>query len=330
MATQPTHEKLVLPRPGAAAGPSRPPVPAPTEATFTETFGKLLPPAQFFTTPHGKAAYYELLPTSTTLSSRSPDRILFLHGVQTPALGMLPLARALHPAFPQAHCVLMDWWGHGLSGTPVIPHDGALFHAQVDALLDHLGWPSAHFVSYSFGAAETAQYVAARGRARVQSISLVAPAGLLRSGGWTDLQRSYLRGGDGVEDEARGWILEFLEGGELVVPGDWRERVARGEVVAQAVREWQMRMHPGHLASVVGVFRDGGVFDKHDDFVKASGTGVESVVVLGALDDLCSQAELEKVGFHNVHVVPEVGHGVVRERAAEVAGLIGKFWKSIL
>ncbi|POS76956.1 hypothetical protein DHEL01_v204656 [Diaporthe helianthi] len=336
MATQSTQ--LVLPRPGAADLENpRSPIPAPTEALFTATFGRLLPPAQFFTTPHGKAkaAYYDLPPTSST-PSKSPDRILFLHGVQTPALGMLPLARALHAAFPQAHCVLMDWYGHGLSETPVVPHDGTLFHAQVDALLDHLAWPSAHFVSYSFGASETAQYVAARGsRARVSSMALVAPAGLLRSGDWTDLQRSYIKGGGGsgdggIEDEARRWILAFLEGGELVVPADWEGRVARGEVVAEAVREWQMRMHPGHLASVVGVFRDGGVFDRHADFAKAAGTGVESVFVLGGLDDLCSPGYLEKVGFHNVHVVPEVGHGVVRERVPEVAALIGEFWKSIL
>jgi pimeloyl-ACP methyl ester carboxylesterase len=219
---------------------------------------------------------------------------------------------------------------HGLSQTPVVPHEGALFHAQVDALLDHLGWPSAHFVSYSFGAAETAQYIAARGRERVSSIALVAPAGLLRSSDWTDLQRSYIRGGDGLEDDARRWILEFLEGGELVVPGDWEERVARGEVVAEAIREWQMRMHPGHTASVVGVFRDGGVFDKHADFAKAAATGVESVFVLGGLDDLCPPGDLDQAGFHNVHVVPGVGHAVVRERVPEVADLIGGFWKQIV
>lgn len=323
--------QLVLPRPGATRQTPKPPIPAPTEETFTDTFGKLLPPAQFFTTPHGRAAYYELPPTAAPdTPSKSPDRVLFLHGVQTPALGMLPLARALHAAFPAAHCVLMDWWGHGLSETPVLPHEPALFHGQVDALLDHLGWPSAHLVAYSFGAAATASYVAARGRDRVESVALVAPAGLLRSSDWTDLQRSYITGGEGIEDEARRWVLQFLEGGDLVVPADWRERVARGEVVAEAVREWQMRVHPGHTASVVGVFRDAGVFDKHAEFVRAAGTGVKSVFVLGALDDLCSTSELEQVGFHNVHVVPEAGHGVVRDKVPEVAGFIGEFWKQIL
>lgn len=321
--------QLVLPRPGAPLGTPIPPTPAPTEATFTDTFGKLLPPAKFFTTAHGTAAYYELPPTSST-PSRSPDRVLFLHGVQTPALGMLPLASALHAAFPEAHCVLMDWWGHGLSETPVVPHEDTLFHAQVDALLDHLGWPSAHFVSYSFGSATTISYVAKRGRERVESMALVAPAGLLRSSDWTELQRSYIRGGSGIENDARKWILEFLEGGDLVVPADWRERVARREVVAEAIREWQMRVHPGHTASVVGVFRDGGVFDRHADFAKAAESGVKSVFVLGGLDDLSSKSDLEQVGFHNVNVIPEVGHGVVRDRASEVAGFIGEFWKQVL
>lgn len=327
MATQSTQ--LVLPRPGAARGTSSPPIPAPTEATFTDAFGKLLPPAHFFTTSRGKAAYYELAPTSNA-PSKSPDRVLFLHGVQTPALGMFPLASALHAAFPQAHCVLMDWWGHGLSETPIVPHEDTLFHDQVDALLDHLGWPSAHFVSYSFGSAATISYVAKRGRERVKSMALVAPAGLLRSADWTDLQRSYIKGGSGIEDEARKWILQFLEGGDLVVPTDWKERVARGEVVAEAIREWQMRVHPGHTASVVGVFRDAGVFDRHADFAKAAGTGVQSIFVLGGLDDLCSTSDLEQVGFRNVKVVPEVGHGVVRDRAPEVARFIGEFWKQVL
>lgn len=327
MATESTQ--LVLPRPGAARGTPIAPIPGPTEATFTDTFGKLLPPAQFFTTSHGKAAYYELPPTSNT-PSKSPGHVLFLHGVQTPALGMLPLASALHAAFPQAHCVLLDWWGHGLSSTPVEPHEDALFHGQVDALLDHLGWPSAHFVSYSFGSAATISYVAKRGPERVKSMVLVAPAGLLRSAAWTEVQRSYIRGGSGVEDEARRWILEFLEGGDLVVPVDWKERVARGEVVAEAIREWQMRLHLGHTASVVGVFRDAGVFDRHADFAKAAGSGLEALFVLGELDDLSSEGGLQQVGFHNVKVVPEAGHGVVRDKAAEVAGFIGEFWKQLL
>lgn len=240
---------------------------------------------------------------------------------------MLPLASTLHTAFPNSHCILLELWGHGLSETPIAPHEPALFHALLDALLEHLNWASTHFVGYSFGAAVTATYVAKNPR-RAQSIALVAPAGFIRSAAFTEQQRGYLRGGEGVEEAAQAWVLEFLEGGELVVPGDWKERVRRGEVVAEAVKEWQMRVHEGHMASVVSILRDGGALDRSAEFAQAASTGVGSVVVLGEFDDLCSERDLREAGFENVTVVPQVGHAVVRERVPEVARLIGDFWRS--
>jgi pimeloyl-ACP methyl ester carboxylesterase len=318
--------ELVLPRPGAALDSSKPPIAGPSEAAFTETFGTLLPPAKYLNSADGKAAYYEILPSSSGNSSPTPDRVLFIHGVQTPALGLVPLARALHASFPDAHFVLVDLWGHGLSDTPVLPHDSSLFHKLLDALLDHLEWPSAHLVGYSFGGALTVGYVASR-TSRVKSFTLVAPAGLIRSSNFTAEGHAHLRGGDEVA--ARKWVLELLEGGELVVPADWKERVGRGEVVAEAVREWQMREHPGHTASVIAVFRDSGVLDNAAGFVKAVQTGVPSLAVLGELDDVCSKEELNQLGFADVYVVPEAGHAVVRERVPEVAGFIGEFWTKL-
>ena len=299
-------------------------IPAPTETEFTETFGSLLPTAQFLHTTYGKAAFYELLPDA----GAPPKRVIIVHGVQTPALGLLPLASALHTSFPHSHCVLVDLWGHGLSDTPIAPHEAGLFHALLDALLDRLGWPSAHFVSYSFGAATTASYVAKHPH-RADSMVLNAPAGFIQSSAFTDEQQAYLRGGEGVEDAARAWTLDFLEGGELIVPTDWRERVQRGEVVAEALREWQMRVHKGHTASVVAIFRDGGVLDRSAEFVRAAKTGVDSLVVLGELDDLCCEQDLLDAGFENVHVISQVGHAVVRERVPEVARLVGEFWKNL-
>jgi pimeloyl-ACP methyl ester carboxylesterase len=322
---------FVLPRPGGATGSSKPPIPGPTEAAFTETFGTLLPPARYLNTANGKAAYYEFLPSSSSSSSpgkisHTPDRVVFIHGVQTPALGMYPLAHALKASFPHAHFVLVDLWGHGLSETPVVPHDMSLFHQLLDALLDHLEWPSAHLIGFSFGGALTVGYVASRS-SRVQSFALVAPAGLRQSSNFTAEERGHLRGGD--EAAARKWVLELLEGGALVVPADWKERVVRGEAVAEAVRQWQMVKHPGHAASVVAVFRDGGVLDNDALFVKAARTGIPSLAVLGGLDDLCSEQQLNELGFANVAVVPQVGHGVVRDRAPEVAAFINNFWMKL-
>lgn len=319
-------EEFGLPRPGGAPSSSKSPIPGPAEAAFTETFGTLLPPAKYLNTVNGKAAYYEVLSSSPENSSHTPDRVLFIHGVQTPALGMLPLARALHESFPRAHFVLVDLWGHGLSDTPVVPHDSNLFHQLLDALLDQLEWPSAHLVGFSFGGALTVGYVASRS-SRVQSFTLVAPAGLIRSSNFTAEQQGHLRGGD--EAAARKWVLEFLEGGELVVPADWKERVGRGEVVAEAVREWQMHEHPGHVASVVAVFRDGGVMDNDAEFVRAVRTGIPSLAVLGGMDSVCSERELNELGFANVAVVTQAGHGVVRERVPEVAAFISDFWTKL-
>jgi pimeloyl-ACP methyl ester carboxylesterase len=316
---------LVLPRPGATCT-SQPPVAGPTEAAFVETFGALLPAAQFLQTPRGKAAYYEITPSSSIDGPAAIDRVLFIHGVQTPALGMLPLARALQKSFPAAHMVLIDLWGHGLSDTPVVPHEASLFHQLIDDLLDRLNWPSVHLVGFSFGGATTVSYVVSR-PSRVKSFTLVAPAGLLQLSMFTSEEQACLQGDDGAA--AKKCVLNILEGGDLVVPADWKQRVVNGEVVAEAVREWQMREHPGHTASVVAIFRDGGVMDSHAHFDKAAKVRIPSLAVLGELDDLCSKEQLNEHGFENVFVVPKAVHSVVRDQAEHVASLIGDFWKKL-
>jgi len=323
----PLSSEFVLPRPGAApSSHGASPIPGPTEATFTKVFGALLPKAKYLDTTNGKAAYYEILPSSTGPldNSHTPERVVFLHGVQTPALGLLPLLRALHASFPRSHFVLVDLWGHGLSDTPIVPHDSSLFHQLIDALLDKLEWPSAHFVGYSLGGMLTVGYTTTRS-SRVQSFALVAPAGLIRSSEFTAEEKGHLHGG-GDEAAARKWVVDWLEGGERVVPADWKERVQRGEIVAEALREWQSQEHPGHVASVVGIVRDSGVTDSDALFATAARSGIPSVVVLGAEDDICDEQRLNSVGLTNVHVVQQTGHAVVREKVPEVAALIGEFW----
>ncbi|KAJ4127003.1 hypothetical protein NW768_008624 [Fusarium equiseti] len=312
--------ELVLPRPGANVTKEKP-ISGPPEADFVTTFGALLPAAKFLETPHGKAAYYEILPSEI----KEPiDRVLFIHGVQTPAIGMLPLVRALEKSFPHAHLVLVDLWGHGLSDTPILPHEPALFHQLIDDLLDHLTWSSAHLVGFSFGGATTASYVAKR-QERVKSFTLVAPAGLLSSE--AIFPAEHMRGDD--EAAAQKWIFNFLEGGDLIVPSNWEEKVANGEVVAEAVRDWQMRNHPGHVASVVAIFRDGGVMDSHSQFARAGRAGVPNLAVLGEKDDLVTKEQLKECGIENVFVVEGAGHGVVRDKAEEVSRLITEFWSGL-
>ncbi|RAR03955.1 FAD/NAD(P)-binding domain-containing protein [Stemphylium lycopersici] len=328
--SQPSNETLdvVLPRPGQTPNPDESGIVGPSEEFFRSTFGNLLPPVEYLGTADGRAAYYSIPPEDPKEDTHvSPERVLFIHGVQTPALGMIPLARALKTSFPGSHFVLLDLWGHALSETPRVPHNADLFHRLIDSLLDHLKWPSAHFIGFSFGGSLTVGYAASRA-ARVQSYTLVAPAGLIRSSSFTaDEQNHFQPGCD--EAAARDWIIGFLEGGKLEVPADWKDHVKEGKVVAEAVREWQTRAHAGHTASVVAIFRDGGVMDNHENFKKAVATGIPSLVVLGETDELYNEQEIRDLGFKDVHVVPKAGHGVVRERVPEVAGFITDFWSNV-
>ncbi|KAF4978460.1 hypothetical protein FZEAL_5146 [Fusarium zealandicum] len=321
---------IVLPRPGTVESNETPQsIPAPSEAAIVAIFGSLLPPASYMNTQKGRVAYYELPHLAPPSGQTTPiQRVLFVHGVQTPAISLQPLSKILSSRFPHAQCVLVDLWGHGLTETPLVPHDAALFHWLLEALMAKLGWEDAHFIGYSFGASTTASFAAAKPQ-RVSSMALVAPAGLIRAAQFSELQRSYLRGGEGLEEQAQAWILELLEGGKLIVPEDWKERVKRGEVVAQAVRQWQMKEHRGHLASVVAMVRDGGVMDSHAGFAKAAKTGTPYLCILGELDDLYSVQDFDDVGMRNIAVVPQIGHTVVREKAPEVAQLIEDFWNKL-
>ncbi|KAF1932505.1 alpha/beta-hydrolase [Didymella exigua CBS 183.55] len=330
---------LVLPRPGTSS-PPRTAIPGPSESSFTATFGALLPAAEYIQTDLGRAAYY-VFPRNTspqpsssqTSPPTSPAKVLLIHGVQTPALGLLPLTTSLRTRFPDTQFAALDLWGHGLSSTPLSPHTGSLFHAEIDAVLTALDWKTTpvSIVGYSFGAVLAMGCVTAlQATNAIESLVLIAPAGLLRREWFTPAQLTLLSTNCSAELEAQAaqFAIETLEGGPLSVPEGWRERVERGEVVAQAIKAWQMEKHAGHAASVVGVFRDGGLFDNDELFVRARATGIPSLVVLGEKDGLSTEEEIADFGF-DVNVVPGAGHAVVRENAEEVAEYIRRFWQGL-
>ena len=323
-----TGNELIFPRPGAPESGTEP-IQAPSETSFTDTFGQLLPPAKFLKTAQGRAAYYELAPLTSQDKAESdvkstPHYVVLIHGVQTPALGMFPLSSALRKSFPDATLVILELWGHGLSDAIPVPHTPSLFQGLLGQLLDSLDWPSAHLVGYSFGAVVSAGYTANHPE-RVQSLTLVAPAGFIKSSEFSPEEQRHLKH-DSDEVAAKQWVFNFLEGGDLIVPSDWKQRVERGEVVAQAVKHWQMLEHPGHIPTVVGVLRDGGALDFHAEYLRTVKTGVPSLVVLGELDSLSSEKEVREHGFNNINVVPQAGHAVVRDNASEVEVFIRDFW----
>ncbi|KAH6637901.1 Alpha/Beta hydrolase protein [Boeremia exigua] len=344
---------LVFPRPNAPLSTGQAPIRAPSEEDFISTFGALLPPARYVELAEGRAAYYvfpgagrETAETRETAGTGGtantlPTHALLVHGVQTPALGLLPLVRELRSLFPSTTFALLDLWGHGLSDGVVRAQEGALFEGLVGGVLGALGWDSdsseaggkrVALVGYSFGAVVSMGFVSSTSPASrcVASLALVAPAGLLRKSWFSEQELGYLSPDCSPADEeaAADWTIRTLEGGELTVPADWREKVAAGEIVAQALKQWQLDHHAGHAATVTGIFRDGGVFENEELFQRAKGTGVPLFAVLGELDGLTDEQEVRGLGVET-RVVEGVGHGVVREREGEVARLIGGFWRGL-
>lgn len=295
-------------------------IPAPFEDQFRANFDPIVPPVQFISTIHGRAAYYLISPNVKEVQ----DRIVLVHGVQTPAIGLYPLAKALQSSFPNTEFVLLDLWGHGLSDTPDEKHELDLFLTLIDDLLDHLQWKKVKLIGFSFGALVTLAYATFKPD-RVQSYILIAPAGLMRFSSLSSDDLAQLR--STALETAWNWTSQWLEGGELIVPSDWKEKVAEGHLVAEAVRRWQIDNHQGHRISVVGIVRDGGVMDSHSYFSNAQRQDkIPSLIILGEKDDICTREDLKEFGFGNIETIANVGHAVVREKVEEVAELIKKTW----
>lgn len=321
---------IVLPRPLQEGGSHS--IAAPSESDFKAQFGSSLLPAHFLSSGYGTTAYYKLPPQNAT-QPQSPDspthRLILIHGTGTPAIGLTALARTLQVSNPRLHILLYDLWGHGLSSTPLVPHVPALFHFQILHLLGHVRWPSAHVVGYSFGGV-TAVSLAAFHPELVESLAVIAPTGLIHSDGLTEVERLQMIGGDrGVEEAARDWALDFTNGGPLVIPEDWRERVNRGEVAPEAIKSWERNEHRGHVASVVAICRDGKLFDGHEAFRTVARSRRKTLAVLGELDDVCTVQDLEAVEWRNVVVVKGANHGLVRDHVSDVAALLQEFWASL-
>ncbi|KAI3321197.1 alpha/beta-hydrolase [Xylariaceae sp. AK1471] len=294
---------------------------APSYESFTSQFGHAFPKPQFLESDLGTTAVYELPPPS----GQSKRHVLIIHGVNTPALGMLPLAKQLQALDPDAHVVLFDLWGHGLSSTPLVAHAAHIFHSQIFQVLGFMRCTSAHIIGYSFGASMATKF-AIHSPWACLSVSLLAPAGILNRDVFDERMRGLLDDSTGRESEAIDCVLEFLEGGPLVVPPDWRERVQSGEIIAEAFREWELKEHPGYPHSVLSMFREDNVYGCEDYFRTFARLPLRKVVVLGELDTICSKSQLTNLGFDHVEVIEQTGHGVVRNAPGEVARIVNRLW----
>lgn len=336
-------------------------IPPPPAELFDTYFGGFLPERHTITSALGRTTYYILSSSSSPSSGVKRDsstepnpnpsssegakparRVILMHGASTPSINLVPLAKEiLSLSSGRTEILLYDLWGHGLSSTPVQPMTPALFHAQILHLMNHLSWPRVHLLGFSISGSLACSF-AAYHPAAILSLTLVGPAGLLRRDAdvstWEVLVRSGGPGGLWAA-LARQNILNFVDGGVAPKPpAGWRERVAKGETLydMEAVQVWQRENHAGHVAALVGMYFDGGVFDEHGAYrtVAQGPVGKKSLVVLGEHDEFFlverMRMELDNCGWiGGFEVVKDVGHLVVRQKPRETAGLVLSFWDGL-
>lgn len=316
----PVPDTLELPRPIILDGHRS--IAGASLASFTSRFGSAFPEPHYLESDLGRTALYELAPPS----GQAERRVLIVHGAQTPALGMLALAKELQALDSDAHVVLFDLWGHGLSSTPLVAHSPNIFHFQILQVLAYMQWTQAHLLGFSFGGATVVTF-ALQNPWAVSSATILAPGGLLRKEAFSQCMIDLLEDSQGKEAEAADVVLSWLEGGPLVVPEDWQEEVKSGRIVAEALREWELQEHRGYPRSILSMFRDGGVMGAEESFRTFAKLPLRTIAVLAEQDEVCSKDQLAELGFDRVEVVKAQGHAFVRTAPGEVARIIYRFWQ---
>lgn len=312
---------LTLPRPLLLNGASS--ISGPTYDSFKARFGDAFPKPVFVSSELGDTAVYDVAPPS----GKAKRRILMVHGLNTPGVGLWPLSKELQALDPDAHVVIFDLWGHGLSSTPLAAHTPQLVHSQILQVLGFKHWSSAHFVGYSFGGS-TAVSFAINNPWATESVILVAPVGIMRKEDFSTRMQELLDDSGQREQEAQDEILSYLEGGALVVPEDWKSRTEKGEVVAQAIRQWERDNHPGFSHSILSMFRYGGVTGCEERFRQFSHLPTKKAGVLADGDFVCNKKQLNDLGLDDVVVAPDANHDFVRDIPGKVAAEIHQFWRT--
>lgn len=287
---------------------------------FVARFGGSFPRPIFLESDLGKTAVYELPPPST----KSQRRVLIVHGVNTPALGMIPFIKGLQARDPDTHIVLFDLWGHGLSSTPLIAHTPQIFHSQILQVLAHLQWSNANLIGFSFGGATIASF-AVYNPVVPLSVVLVAPAGLM-SRADCGKELDDLLNANGKDAEAIQSLLDWLGAGPTVLPDGWQTQLHSIQIFAKALKQWELDEHQGYQSSVLSMIRDGGAFGKEEIFRRFSQLLLRKMAILGEQDGVCSELQLQEVGMDDIKVLKQADHDLIRVRADEVADIVYQFW----
>ncbi len=211
-----------------------------------------------------------------------------------------------------------DFRGQLLSpGTP--PADLAGHARDVVALLDHVGWESAHFVAASFGA-EVAIELAAMHPERVRSLTLITAM---------DRETPQFRRGS---DEMRAILAGVLQGGDRrpyydrLIKDVYSEAYVQREAAAFAARRAQLDVLPaGWFAAVDGLLAALEGFDLRDRLARIRCPAL--VAIAGDDRVMASDRSRALAAVLGAEVVehPTAGHALVAEDPAWLAAAVRDF-----
>ena len=219
--------------------------------------------------------------------------------------------------------MLCDFRGQLLS-PGVGPADLAGHAADVAALLDHVGWRSAHVVGASFGA-EVALELAAAAPDRVRSLVAVTAM---------DRETPEFRAGN---EQMRAVLADILAGGErgsfydVLVEGIYSQRYRQAEAALIAARRAQIDQLP--LAWFAGVDRLLAAIEGFDLTPRLGAVECPALVVLAADDQVMSPERSRALAAAlgaDTAVHPTSGHGLVVEDPEWLAGVCLDFLAGLL
>ncbi|PSR99398.1 Alpha/Beta hydrolase protein [Coniella lustricola] len=244
------------------------------------------PGARDVVTPYGSVRCYEFGPANGR-------RVLLMHGISTSCMTLTHIA---HGLVQRGNCrvLLFDLFGRGFSdGVGDVPHDERLYVTQALLVLasSELAWMGSngstgeggegeggfHIMGYSLGGALAVHLANALPAESVKSITLLAPAGMIREQNFGTLARFIFRSGwvpDGLLEILTRWrlkrpIAESAKRKQQQQPrplasnglNELKETMASSRAVLAFVN-WQVIHHAGFTTAFMSTLRHAPMFNQ--------------------------------------------------------------------
>ncbi|KAJ9164599.1 Protein phosphatase methylesterase 1 [Coniochaeta hoffmannii] len=331
LALYPRHPNKTLKSPLHTVIPSL----TPAELDALDYKPDAFPGARDVPTPYGSVRVYEF-------GDPAGAKVLLLHGISTSCQTLTHVANLLAAAGRRV--MLFDLFGRGFSDAPAdLPHDARLYVAQALAALASsplVGWTGdgarVRVVGYSMGGGIAAHFVAGF-PGMVESLVLLAPAGMIRPerfgrvanavfrGGWVPervlaavtrrrLQRPIASGVKGGEKEGKGGQEEeeeeeLLLGRESDGPvgaalaeaaDDNREREPSTKLEVSVLRyvQWMVKHHEGFIPSFMASLRDAPLMGQHEAYRRLTReTNVPVAFLFGRKDTVVDEKGYREDGL---------------------------------